>query len=694
MQDSIAPRSRRFMRGFQGACWLTLGVFAAHAQFHFGGDSVDVLFNDWVYNGLVLAAAASCLLRAVKISVDRAAWLLIGLGLTAWAAAEIYNSAFLSKLADPPYPSISDALWLTFYPAAYMAFVLLVRRRMREARPSLWLDGLVAGLAVTTVGEVLVFDPVVSTTGGSHLQVATDVAYPLADLLLLALVAGVFAASAWRPGRSWALVGAGLAAMAAADSVYAYQAANQTYVEGTVLDALWPAATLLVGAAAWAAPGRRNELRLRGWRMLFLPAAFSLVAVGMLVYAHFGHVDDAAVVLAGLTLVAVIARTAMTFGENIRMLNTSRQEAMTDALTGLGNRRCLMSDLSAALDGITRSEPRALITLDLDGFKRYNDSFGHPAGDSLLARLGRNLELAVGRYGRAYRLGGDEFCALVAVCDDVDRIVQLASDALDECGKGFRVCASHGVVLLPQETVDAATAMQIADQRLYSSKGERRRSSVGRQTRDVLLKVLEERQPDLHEHVADVADLAVAVGRRMGLMPDDLDELARAAELHDVGKMAVPQAILNKPGPLDEVELGFIRHHTVVGERILAAAPALASVSRVVRATHERWDGSGYPDGLKGEEIPLAARIVLVCDAYHAMTSDRPYQPPIPEADALAEMRRCAGTHFDPRIVELFCEEIESGRVARDSEAATIDVAAMLGRRVPAGLDLPSLADL
>ncbi|MFL5886506.1 MAG: HD domain-containing phosphohydrolase [Thermoleophilaceae bacterium] len=688
---SVAPTRHRFLRTFQIVCWLWLAAFSVHALFHVGGHGLDSFFNDWVYNALILAAAASCLVRAVRVPVDRAAWLLLGFGLVAWAAAEIYNTVYLSKLADPPYPSISDALWLTFYPASYVAFVLLVRRRMRDAQASLWLDGLVAALAVTTVGEVLVFAPVVQTTGGSPLQVATDVAYPLADLLLLALVAGVFALSGWRPGRAWSLIGAGLAAMAAADSIYAYQAANQTYMEGTVLDALWPAATLLVAAAAWAPPGKRNELRLRGWRMLFLPAAFSLVAVGMLVYDHFGHVDNAAVVLAGLTLVAVIGRTAMTFGENLKMLATSRQEALTDSLTGLGNRRRLMADLSSALEGITRSEPRALIMFDLDGFKRYNDSFGHPAGDSLLARLGRTLELAVHQYGRAYRLGGDEFCALVAVGDHVERIVHRASAALDAHGRGFRVRASHGIVLLPQETVDADSAMQLADQRLYSNKGSRRRSAVGQQTRDVLMQVLHERQPDLHDHVEDVADLAAAVGRRMKLMPEDLEELSRAAELHDVGKMAVPEEILNKPGPLDDVEFGFIKQHTIVGERMLAAAPSLSSVAKIVRSSHERWDGSGYPDGLRGEEIPLAARIVLVCDAYHAMTSDRPYQPPVAVPDALAELRRCAGTHFDPKVIDVFCEEITSRDGRRAPHADPIDsitVEALVEDSVPYLADL------
>jgi HD-GYP domain-containing protein (c-di-GMP phosphodiesterase class II) len=213
-------------------------------------------------------------------------------------------------------------------------------------------------------------------------------------------------------------------------------------------------------------------------------------------------------------------------------------------------------------------------------------------------------------------------------------------------------------VFLPNEANDASMAMQIADQRLYGNKGARRRTAVGQQTRDVLLQVLHERQPALHEHLHEVAELALAVGRRMSLLPEELDEMARAAELHDVGKMAIPDEILNKPGPLDHVELGFIRQHTIVGERMLAAAPALGAVARLVRASHENWDGSGYPDGISGEEIPLASRIIAVCDAFHAMTTERPYAKAVSSEEAVAELRRCAGSHFDPAVVDVFVSEL------------------------------------
>ena len=660
--DLSQTSSRPFLRIAQAISFALLAAFALHAAL-WRGDNLDGLFNNWVYNALVVASSAFCLVRAATQRVDRLPWLLVGFALALWAGAEITSSFYLAKLDDPPYPSIADALWLAFYPVTYVALVLHVRSRMRgQRRASLWLDGLVAALAVAAIVEVLVFRPVLQSTGGTPLEVATDLAYPLCDLLLLSLVVGVFAMSGWRPGRAWALFGLGLVAAVAADCVYAYQAAQGTYVEGTILDALWPAATLLVGYAAWEPAGRAIEVRPSGLRVLVLPVFFAATSLGLLVYDHFHRIDTLALGLASATLVAVLWRTALTFRENIRMLHYSRREAMTDALTGLGNRRRLMVDLMGELDDASPSSPRALVLYDLDGFKRYNDSFGHPAGDALLSRLGRSLAVAVSPWGRAYRLGGDEFCALVELDpSQADELLAATRAALTEAGQGFLVTASHGIVFMPSEAGDPALAMQIADQRLYGSKGSRRRNAVNTQTRDVLLQVLHERRPELHERMHEVAELALVVGRRMALLPEELDEMARAAELHDVGKMAIPDEILNKPGPLDRIEEGFIRQHTIVGERILAAAPSLSPVARIVRASHERWDGSGYPDGLKGEEIPAASRIIAACDAYYAMTSDRPFQQAVPRSAALAELRRCAGSHFDPTVVDVLCGEVEGG---------------------------------
>jgi diguanylate cyclase (GGDEF)-like protein len=323
----------------------------------------------------------------------------------------------------------------------------------------------------------------------------------------------------------------------------------------------------------------------------------------------------------------------------------------TDSLTGLGNRRKLMADL----EEIAASRRSAtVVILDLDGFKSYNDTFGHPAGDSLLARLGARLAAAADGHGRSYRLGGDEFCVVWWVHESGRANAEAVSAAaLCERGEGFSITAAHGGVAMPSEAATVQAALHMADLRMYSRKhGSRRSSSV--QSRDVLLQALAELRPQLGSHVDAVTVLAEDVARQLGLAPHLVEQVHDAAQLHDIGKIAIPDAILNKPGPLDDEEWTFMRRHTVIGERIVSAAPALAEVALLVRSSHERYDGGGYPDRLGGETIPIGARIISVCDAFDAMTAERPYRAALTPQDALAELRRCAGTQFDPRVVEAF----------------------------------------
>jgi diguanylate cyclase (GGDEF)-like protein len=339
--------------------------------------------------------------------------------------------------------------------------------------------------------------------------------------------------------------------------------------------------------------------------------------------------------------------------ENGRLLDTSRLEARTDALTGLPNRRALITDLSAAL-AWEEQRQTILILFDLDGFKQYNDAFGHPAGDLLLQRLGQRLQAAVTPAGAtAYRMGGDEFCVL-APAEDSESAVWTAFSALSERGDGFEVGASYGIAEIPSDGSTVATVLHLADVRMYDDKANGR-PSAGRQSTDVLMALINERGPDLLEHVQRVSHLSELTARRMGFSDEATQQVGLAATLHDVGKAAIPEAIVGKPGSLDPAEWEFVHRHTVIGEHIIAAAPALVPVAGIVRATHERFDGTGYPDRLRGEAIPAAARIISVCDAYDTMTNESVYQPRIGHAEALAELRRNAGSQFDPHVVDVFC---------------------------------------
>ena len=365
-----------------------------------------------------------------------------------------------------------------------------------------------------------------------------------------------------------------------------------------------------------------------------------------------------------LAFAGIVGLLAWRLNENVRDRMRETQQVVermseTDSLTGLANRRKAMTDLAQLFD--EASEPHVLMLFDLDGFKSYNDSFGHPAGDALLTRLGQRLAASLPVPGTAYRLGGDEFCVIAAGSEsERAELEAICPAALSEQGDAFAVTASFGSVLVPAEADTSGNAMHLADQRMYAHKQTSRPSALS-QSRDVLVQALAERHPDLSGHLGKVTHLVDLVGSRLGMGDDALAALRIAAQLHDVGKVAIPDAIVSKPGPLDQEEWDFVRRHTLIGQRIVEAAPVLAGVGELIRSAHESWDGSGYPDGLAGEEIPLGSRVIAVCDSYDAMTSDRPYRRAVSHDEALAELRRCAGTQFDPRVVAVLEDVVAQG---------------------------------
>jgi two-component system, cell cycle response regulator len=627
-------------------------------------ETLATVFDNWVYYGLLLGAAGVCLARGVYGDGERRAWLALGIAVVSWTAGDLYWVFFLRDDATVPFPSLADAFYLGFFPPAYISFVLLLRARLGDVPRSLWLDGVIGGLTVSALGAAVLFQAVLDSTEGSALAVATNLAYPLGDLLLLALVFGFLGLTGWRLERAWLVIGAGLAVFAVADSVYLYQAALGTYVEGTLLDAGWLVAIVLLALGAWQPASGRKHGELEGYQLVAIPSVFALCGLGLLGYDHFERQNLLALALASGAVLAVIVRMCLTFHERMKLLARARQESLTDLLTGLGNRRRFMLELQDRLRDRDQSESFVLALFDLDGFKSYNDSFGHLAGDALLKRLAVKLQAATSSWGQPYRMGGDEFCVLTdTAAADADKLVATAAQALREHGDGFVVTSAYGAALLPYEAQTPSDALRLADTRMYAHK-ESRRPSVHGQTSGVLLRAQTERDRALGEHASDVAELAEPVARRLGLAGDDLQYVRQVAELHDLGKLAIPDAILDKPGALTDDEWELVRRHPVVGQRILAAAPALVHVAEIVRSTHERFDGRGYPDGLAGTEIPLVARVIAVCDAFDAMTSNRPYRPARSVEEALEELRRCAGTQFDPAIVAAFLAEL----VARQAE--------------------------
>lgn len=619
---------------------------------------------DNLYNAILLGAAVLCGIRAFSQRDERVAWVLLAVGLAIYASGNVYWSQVLADLDEPPYPSVADGLWLGGYLFFYVAIVLLARARLPRLGARLWLDGLIAALTVAAVSAAVVFKAVRETTGGDFWPTATNFAYPLADMVLFGLVVGVLAAGRKRLDRTWIVLGAGFGVFAICDSIYLYQVAKGTYATGTALDLGWILGAVIISLAAWQ-PARRETGPTDDVPSIVLPVVLSLGSLALLVQDHGSSTETLAVALAAASMLAVICRLAVTHHQSRENLTISRQQARTDSLTGLGNRLKLLRDLELVLTDDEGPRPHLLLLFDLDGFKHYNDSYGHPAGDALLHQLGSQLEATVAGEAMAYRMGGDEFCVLAPWDADraPDPLIERARIALSTHGDGFKIGASCGHAAIPGEAFEASEALRVADRRLYTEKNSGRISALA-QSKSVLRRAVDEWDPELGAHGEAAARLAAVTARELGLDDEDVERIATAAELHDIGKIAIPRTLLQKPDELDASEWEFLRRHTLIGERIVSGAPALVGVAKMIRSSHERWDGRGYPDALRGDEIPLGSQIVFVCDAYSAMTSERPYAPALSEGDAIAELRRHAGSQFSPAVVDAFLRAVTQEQVA------------------------------
>jgi two-component system cell cycle response regulator len=453
-----------------------LGVLALHMTIQLGGHGADGVVNDGIYDVLMFSASFAVIARAIAFKEQRAAWLAMGAGLLCWSLGELYFTLFVegSGVAAGSV-SPADGLYLAMYPCLYVAIMLLLGAHLRELRASLWLDGLIGGLAAATLAAAVVLPPIIEQAHGDLASVAVSLAYPIGDLLLLIFTIGALGITGWRPGRVWLLIAASMLLNTIADTTYLYQTATGSYRAGSWVEGLWPAAAVLLALAAWTPwpPPRRR--RVEDWRLVSVPGISLLTALGMFIYGNLHQqLTLGALILATATVLAVCARLMLTVRENLTMLVGSRRLALTDPLTGLSNRRHLMEDLELACDPGRGRETWQLVLYDLNGFKRYNDTFGHPAGDALLQRLSGRLRAIVAAHGTAYRMGGDEFCVLIRSATADAALVDASVAALSERGSGFAIDAAHGEVSIPAEGSDTAAVLQLVDQRLYARKEQRR----------------------------------------------------------------------------------------------------------------------------------------------------------------------------------------------------------------------------
>jgi diguanylate cyclase (GGDEF)-like protein/putative nucleotidyltransferase with HDIG domain len=443
----------------------------------------------------------------------------------------------------------------------------------------------------------------------------------------------------------------------------------------------WSLVSIGLAAAAVAADGGGSTPLV----LLFFPplvfAALSYPLWSVVVLSAFtelafvttsaiGAADPAPVAFSA----AALGMTAVLCAWQAQTHERRRQEladiSRADPLTGCLNRRGFEEQLRAELDEGTRTgQPLTILTLDLNDFKRVNDTHGHAAGDELLCWTVAQLVGLMRSTDSIGRMGGDEFALLLRGASSIEgaqaaeRIRATLSD---------RISAAVGLASFPTDGIDEPELLRHADAALYASK-ERRPPEQPTARRDLSWAAVMARAVDLRtgdEHSQQVARLAGAIAEELDWDQSDVMLLRIAAMLHDLGKVSISDGILRKPSTLSAQEYDQVKRHTEVGAELVARVEGLEPIVPWVRHANERYDGTGYPDGLAGEAIPPAARILLSADAFVAMTSHRPYRLPMEPADALAEMQRCAGTQFDPASVTAL-EQVLTAESMGDPPAAT-----------------------
>lgn len=351
--------------------------------------------------------------------------------------------------------------------------------------------------------------------------------------------------------------------------------------------------------------------------------------------------------------------------ERKNMEDQLRHLSLHDVLTGLYNRAYFEEEMRRLESG--RYNPVGIILCDVDGLKMVNDTLGHESGDCLLIETANVIKKAMRQGDMVARIGGDEFAILLPHSDatDVERICDRIRESIEKFNmenSGLTISLSMGYSVAHTAPNDMGSLFKEADDNMYREKVLHRQSASSAVVK-TLMDALAARDFITEGHADRLLRLVEAVAGRIGISSKSIDDLRLLAKFHDVGKMGIPDSVLFKPGSLTPEEVGIMRQHCEIGYHISQSASVLMDIGEWIHKHHEWWNGKGYPLGLKGEEIPLECRILSIADAYDAMTSDRPYRAALTHEEAVEEIKRCAGTQFDPDLVPYFLEILETERV-------------------------------
>jgi diguanylate cyclase (GGDEF)-like protein len=437
--------------------------------------------DGWMVCGIEVVASLMCITRGLNKNPGRAAPLALGFALLSWSLGDLLLTFGSLGGKTPPTPSWADLFYLGFYPLAYIAAVQLLRKAMGGLSRPNWLDGLVAGLGASAVCAAFAFHDIVHAAGGSALSAATNLAYPVGDLLLLSLVIGGTVLLSGRGTTPWFLLAAGISLNVFGDTFNLFQNGILDSRVGTDVNAIaWPVSIVLMSMSVWLKPRSLDPMRVQRTAGFLLPSVAAVAGLSILVAGTVHTVTRVALGLATATLLVVGARLSLS-ARDLRLVTEERhRQAQTDELTGLGNRRHLLHVIDTYFtdfnDPWTAERTLAFLYIDLNHFKEINDSFGHPAGDELLRQLGPRLMKAVPTSGSVFRLGGDELAVLL-VDVNADEATKVAQRIIAEVVEPFflhkmsaSVGASIGIALAPQDATEGTGLMWCADTAMYRAK--------------------------------------------------------------------------------------------------------------------------------------------------------------------------------------------------------------------------------
>ncbi len=477
LASPLRQAERRVLKAATALLLALVTTTAVRAVFGVGGHAFGEVIRDWITSAIYILVGVIVCWRAVRTAEARRPWMWFAFGISIYGLGNVLWAAWIEHLPNPPIPSICDGMWLTLYPCCYIGIIGLARIKERRVPARIWLDGVIAGVGVAAIGAAIVLRPVLASVSGNTAAVITEMAYPLCDLLLAALVVGVLALRGWRLDRMWAMLGAGFLALATADCMYALQVAGGASAPSSATNLAYDVGVLLLALAAWQRGATVESDTVPSSAVLGIPAAFTLSALGLLIYDHFSRLDPLALSLAFATILAAFARTGLAF-RDVRALAETRRQALTDDLTSMPNRRHFLRCLHDAILASSASDTSvALLLFDLDRFKELNDTLGHDAGDQLLCQVGERLHEVLRASDTAARLGGDEFGVLLSGACDIAQAELVADKILGVIGKPFpikglnlRVTASIGIALFPEHAGDGEQLMQHADVAMYEAK--------------------------------------------------------------------------------------------------------------------------------------------------------------------------------------------------------------------------------